>query len=263
MGIVINLSMVRVQTRCPPPLPSLPHRSGTLVLDLHELRLATSPKTTTAPTTRFADKFRPSGPQADEEPFLSVECKRMVLACSLVSENKAMAFLSAGPLRPETVSDVEQFGRRVNPGFTDIPSLMPPLYPRLTITKSIPHSQSQFPRTSLVLSINIPSVHASISKPLLDCLQYWVDDVAQLVESTMGGDSDTEQGQSRDTSLIGSRFFAKSLKGGSSGSGSGLVVKIGNEGNDIVVKGFISEGGLLFHSLEACADTVYFFNSIL
>jgi autophagy-related protein 2 len=260
MGIVINFFMVRVQTRCP-PLPSLPHRSGTLVLDLHELCLATRP-TTATPTTRFADKFRPSGPQANEEPFLSVECKRMVLACSLVSENKAMAFLSAGPLR-ETVSDVEQSGRGVNLGFTDMPPLMPPLYPRLTVIKSIPHSQSQFPRASLVLGINIPSVHASISKPLLDCLQYWVDDVAQLVESTMGGDSDTEQGQSGDTSLIGSRFFAKSLRGGSSGSGSGLVVKMGNAGNDIVIKGFISEGGLLFHFLEACADTVYFFNSIL
>lgn len=89
-----------------------------------------------------------------------------------------------------------------------------------------------------------------MSKPLLDGLQLWADDVAQLVERTFGGaggDTGTEKAESRNPSLIGSRFFAKPSRYGSKSSqsstgSSGAHTKTSSE---IVIKVVVSEGSTI------------------
>jgi autophagy-related protein 2 len=106
-------------------------------------------------------------------------------------------------------------------------------------TQSTPHKPSfSLTNPTLALSVDVPSVHAIMSKPVLDGLQYWGDDVTQLLERTYGSDTDTGKAESRDTSLIGSRFFAKSR----SGSGSGISANSGEASHETVVKIAVCEG---------------------
>lgn len=51
----------------------------------------------------------------------------------------------------------------------------------------------------------IPFVGVDIGKPALDTLQLWADDVTQWVERVLG--DDRMPADSRDTSIIGSRYF--------------------------------------------------------
>jgi len=231
--------MVRLQIRCPCP-PGRPRRSGAFVLDFHDIRLSTGP-TPGKPPPRFSVLDYPLPPATLHTPegsggnvLLAAECRRIVIANSLVEGSKATTVLSLGPLN--SVSDVSDELRSSN-------TLLSPMQPRITLTKSTPPSMSSSIPTipTLALSVDIPSVHVNISKSVLDGLQYWADDAAQLVERSFGtaiGDSDTERADSRDTSLIGSRFFAKSR----SGSGSGLSASRGDAASETVIKVAISEG---------------------
>lgn len=95
----------------------------------------------------------------------------------------------------------------------------------------------------MILSVDIPSVYIDVSKPVFNAIQYWIDDVTQLVDRTFGGDNDdtsTERANSRDASLIGSRFFAKSRSG--SGIGSTLDTNSEHSKNDTSVMILVSEG---------------------
>jgi autophagy-related protein 2 len=229
MTITVNFFMLRVQVRCPSP-PSLPRRSGALILDVQEICMTNADQT---PSLRFVDS------RARSDRYL-IECRRIVVACSKVTENKAVAVLSAGPLAQAEVSGQSQSYPK--PAFSDARTPTPALSPRFVVSKGTTGSRpSDDPQPTLRLNIVVPSLHIILSKPLLDCLQYWADDVAQLLEGTLNRDSDTEQQETKDESLIGSRFFAKSLRSKTSGSGSGSIVKNNNEGN-CVVDANISEG---------------------
>ena len=110
-----------------------------------------------------------------------------------------------------------------------------PLQPRVSIIK---------PTSKVVpiraFGVDIPSVHIDIFKPTFDALQYWADDVTQLLgdlSSKSNDGIDTEVGDSRDTSLIGSRFFTKSR----SGSGSALSTSRNDASAEIVVKLTVTE----------------------
>jgi autophagy-related protein 2 len=89
------------------------------------------------------------------------------------------------------------------------------------------------------LIVQIPSVHMHISKPLLDGLQYLADDISQLIERSFGSEDGSEK-ESRDSSLIGSRFFAKSRSG--SGTISGISTGRASAKSESVVKIEITEG---------------------
>ncbi|KAJ7632689.1 hypothetical protein FB45DRAFT_913186 [Roridomyces roridus] len=193
----VKSQMIRVQVRCPPP-SGHSVRSGALVLDIHDINvsLGSAPKKSKA---RF-DSQHEADPLA-VQPMLSAGFRRILVACCAAGEGKASAFLSVGPLGGS--EDTE----------------FPVLLPKITLSKSAPRGSRDSGPATIALAVQIPSVYAHLSKPLFDSLQYLADDVAQLMENVFGsGNGGGEKVESRDGSLIGSRFFAKSR----SGSGSGL-----------------------------------------
>jgi autophagy-related protein 2 len=148
------------------------------------------------------------------------------VACSSVGESKARALLSVGPLATTRTEDTE----------------LPLLLPRITVTKSTPSLQSSASRlvSTTALIVRIPSVQINISKPVLDSLQYLADDTAQLLERISGNETGNLKVESRDPSLIGSRFFAKSRSGS---GGSGLSASSSAK-SESAVKVEITEGKL-------------------
>ena len=216
--------MVRISIRCPPP-PNHNTRSGTLIIALNDISLSAG-FIRTNPSARFAatDSFAGNSDISDDTILFNAEFGRAVIACSSIGAQVAIAFVSLGPLahdmdfQDQTPSSI---------------ALQPfPLQPRVSIIK--PTSKVR------AFGVDIPSVHIDISKPTFDALQYWADDVAQLLgdmSSKAIDEINTEVGDSRDTSLIGSRFFAKSR----SGSGSALSTSRNDASAEIVVKLTVTE----------------------
>jgi autophagy-related protein 2 len=61
------------------------------------------------------------------------------------------------------------------------------------------------------VEIDIPSILLNLSKPIFDSLQFWIDDVSQLLERTTAASGEaTQENSSRNPSLVGSRFFTPS-----------------------------------------------------
>jgi autophagy-related protein 2 len=90
-------------------------------------------------------------------------------------------------------------------------------------------------------------MNVHLCKPVVDSVQFWIDDIAQLFErisNAAARDTDTESGDSRDISLIGSRFFAKSSRSKSSGGSSQntLTQSRPNTNSEVVIKLVIAEG---------------------
>ncbi|KAJ7111548.1 hypothetical protein C8R43DRAFT_1041373 [Mycena crocata] len=223
--VAIRSSMIRLQIRCPPPGRSA--RSGSIVFDIHDFAFSNGP-VARKNTTRFASRDADADPALrtlEENTLVVVGCRRIVVACAAVGESRASAILSVGSLASESSEDAE----------------FPLLIPRIALSKSTPSLESSVRSSTVALIVQIPSIHIHISKPLLDALQYLADDVAQLVERVFGSEhgSDTDREESRDSSLIGSRFFAKSRSG--SGSGSGLVASRNSNESQSVVKLEITE----------------------
>ncbi|KAF7338239.1 GP-PDE domain-containing protein [Mycena venus] len=203
-SVSIKTEMIRVQIRCPPPLGRTA-RSGALVLDIHDVEVSTG-SIERKNATRFGSRDTvPSINAVEAETLLSVGCRRIVLACSLVGQNTATALLSVGSLTSGSAEESE----------------FPLLLPRITLSRSAPSRQSS--ASTVALIVQIPSVHVHISKPLLDGLQYLADDATQLIERAFGSEHGSDRGNAdiQDSSLIGSRFFAKSRSGSTS---SGMTV---------------------------------------
>ncbi|KAG5650892.1 hypothetical protein H0H81_010636 [Sphagnurus paluster] len=225
----VVFEMIRIQIRCPPP-PQRSPRSGALVIDLRDIKVYTSPKP--QKSTRFtpAESQNRSHTHPPQETFvLGAEFGRLVVACSPVHESSAKSMISVGPLAPTSDN-------------LNIHQVENSLQPRLSVTKSNPITPEL--DTISALRVEIPSVVVEISKAILDSLQYWADDITQVIDKSFRGeprgdneDASTEKAGSRDTSLIGSRFFAKSR----SGSGSALSVAPEDSHSETVVKVSISD----------------------
>lgn len=251
LNIVANLNMIRLEVRCPPS-PQHASRSGAAVLDLHGMKLFAGMQLERKPMTRFTNVDPPSSsPVFDTQeslgrhPLLAVECQRLVIAMSPLGQQRANIIMSLGLLSTagEVIQDIGAVGASASAPVTlPVTSSSPPL--RIRISRS----ELANPNT-IAVTIDISSVHADISKPLLDGLQLWADDITQLVERTLNaptGDTDTEKAESRNPSLIGSRFFAKTRRYGSKSSEEssvgGSVADRTEVGNEIVVKIGLSEG---------------------
>jgi autophagy-related protein 2 len=209
------------------------------VFDFHDLRLSNDLAASHRLGTRFASGDVSTRAVNSHPALLSAQCHRIVVSCSLITESKARTILSVGPLT--FAEESSRFSPTANDNLSPSSVPLQPLCPRLIVNQLIlPPSASA--RSTLALNIDIPSVCVDLTKPTLDALQYWVDDVGQLMERIAGKDTDTEAGDSRDTSLIGSRFFAKSLRSKSSGSGNGFNAGRGTDGSEIVIQVLISEG---------------------
>lgn len=181
-------------------------------------------------STRFANDNAPPSRNLDfseESTLLKVEFSRLVVACSMVGAATASSFVSIGAL-----TDVEPENLEYLPSQNSSP-----LQPRIYVIKPSPNPARAAP--TFALSVDIPAVHVDISKPEFDALQYWVDDLSQLLERLSGASNNNSYsfaGDSRDTSLIGSRFFAKSR------SGSGNLSTSTTESSESVIKVAITEG---------------------
>ncbi|KAF8163360.1 hypothetical protein B0H34DRAFT_764867 [Crassisporium funariophilum] len=225
LRLAVAFPIIRFSVRCPPP-PNKANRSGALVVDLHGIRLSTGTQTM-KPPARFAMSDSPLTQTmglSDETILMKVQFRRAVIACSLVGANTASAFVSIGPLMAKDESSP-------NPG-----EHSSPLEPRISVIK--PNYTNADATSVLALSVDVPSVHGEITKSTFDALQYWADDVAQLFERAFGQvnyERDAEVGDSRNPSLIGSRFFAKSR------SGSALSARPSDTGAERVVKLTITE----------------------
>lgn len=229
--------MIRTQIRCPPP-GEYSRRSGAFVIDLHGIKLSNT-DVWTRHHARFTNND-PVEPVAATETFVfGAEFTRLVIACSPVHEKSAVSIFSMGSLdlHPDALDAVPRF---------EPSTLAPPLRPRLKGTRSKPNTTGT--PSIMALSVDIPSIHVDITKPILDSLQYWADDVAQLFDS-LGDGKAAEKDASRDASLIGSRFFTKSR----SGSRSALSANNDDMHYETVIKITVSEGEIkYFHSILAC-----------
>jgi autophagy-related protein 2 len=90
-------------------------------------------------------------------------------------------------------------------------------------------------------------INVVLEKPVFDGLQIWADSVTQAV-TAVTEDTETEVAQSRNPSLIGSRFFARSRRVGSRGSdessfGTTATTPIQSE---TAVKVIVAEGRVNF-----------------
>jgi len=231
---VVKCPMVRISMRCPPP-PNHNKRSGALIVALNDISLTAGFKKP-RPSARYAttDSFAGNSDMSDEAILFNAEFGRAVIACSSLEAQVATAFVSLGPLAHDT-----DFQDQTPSSVAPPPS---PLQPRVSIIK--PTSKVAPIRA---FSIDIPSVHVDISKPTFDALQYWADDVAQLLEhmsSKVNDGMDAEVGDSRDTSLIGSRFFAKSR------SGSTLSTSRNDASAETIVKLTVTESKYWFYEVS-------------
>lgn len=163
------------------------------------------------------------------------------MAHSLAGEGKAYLLVSLSPLSHVPISPgitTTRFGG-MSPTSEDQGFSSSAI--NICINKATSKSRQQKPGT-LVITADIPSVHVNLDKSLVDGLQYWVDDVSQLVERTFGDkakDSASERGISRNSSLLGSHFFAQS-SGGSEAEFSPRPA--GEAASETVVKLSVSEG---------------------
>ena len=83
----------------------------------------------------------------------------------------------------------------------------------------------------------------SFSKPLFDDLQFWVDDVSQLLERILVPSSDTaRENSSRNPSLVGSRFFSSSKQGSVNTAVDDALPDHNKSFTENIVKVTISEG---------------------
>ncbi|GBE82158.1 Autophagy-related protein [Sparassis crispa] len=228
--ITLRFPMIRVQVRVPPP-PSCTPRSGVIVFDVHDLRLSLGGLShDNRPTsTRFADgePFTHTDDMTGK-PLLAASWRRLVVGCSLVGEDKASSILSLGSISTDAIDRLGgQFGTS---------PVGPQTWPSISLIRS-PASDRSGPAglITTAVAVDIPSVHVELSKPNLDVIQLWADDLAQLMEAVSSGssrwESDTERGDSRDPSLIGSRFFAMTRAGSQASGSEGGTIASANPQN--------------------------------
>ncbi|KAI8998625.1 hypothetical protein BD414DRAFT_453550 [Trametes punicea] len=212
VNMTINVPAIRVEVRVPPPTTRLP-RSGALIIDVHDLCLSPgrAPESESS-STRFtaADNLyggEPWGGAAQQEGnvVLGVTWKRIVLAHSLMGDSKARAILSLG------TSQRSYFGVGTPPARAATSNRSG--LPHLVITHNPIAPSTLATVSSTAVSLDIPAIHVELSKPLIDGLQLWADDFTQCLEAAFAGvetsDGGTEKAGSVESSLIGSRYFAR------------------------------------------------------
>ncbi|KAG2356196.1 hypothetical protein BDR07DRAFT_1492224 [Suillus spraguei] len=211
--ITIVLPALRAEVRCRSSSVQ-PSRSGGIILDLHDVQVSNRPLNQEPPTIRFGDVDESMNPKVKNLPgqLFSGQIRGIILSYAPVGDSKAHAFISLGSL-PRTDG--------VHPGSASLllsEQTRDSLPIRFQLTQVAPSKfavSSSTHRTSII--IDVPLINVVLEKPVFDGLQIWADSVTQAV-TTATEETETEVAQSRNPSLIGSRFFAKSRRVGSRGS---------------------------------------------
>ncbi len=220
--LTVNVAIIRLSLRCPPPQNN--QRSGIIVIDIHDIN-TTIGSTPTEHHARFATHDDFSTRHLGDSDQLKVHFRRAVLASSLVGANSATAFASIGSL----VDNREEGSHEYDNGK---PAPLRPCVQLMQLNAA--------PIPVMALSINIPSIHVDLSKSHFDGLQYFADDVSQFLER-MSADTNSigePENDSRETSLIGSLFFAKSRAeslNGSVAESEESVVKLTTTEGEVVI----------------------------
>lgn len=203
--------MVRVQIRCPSP-PSLLQRSGATILDIHALRLTSrSPLGARVKYPHRGIKSESESTYGDSNSrnnhVFTAEWQTLLLACSSTGEEIARGFCSIGPLSSDADNEVR------HPNSHDHTRFQEDVIPFVKLSQNPPVSSGRNSgRTAtVVVEIDIPSILLILSKPIFDSLQFWIDDVSQLLErATVTSGEASQENSSRNPSLVGSRFFSPS-----------------------------------------------------
>ena len=207
--------MIRVQIRCPSP-PSLLQRSGAAILDIHALTLTSRsslgvgdmyPGVDTKTESIYQDS------SSRDNHLLTAEWRALLLACSSAGAETAKGFCSVGPLLSDADTEAPASHDHIRFQCDASPTRRFSIV-KLSRNPPSPSRQNGRRTAAVVTEIDIPSVALNISKPLFDGLQFWADDVSQLLERTTATPNDAAQENvSRNPSLLGSRFFSNSKQG--------------------------------------------------
>ncbi|KZV69486.1 hypothetical protein PENSPDRAFT_481043 [Peniophora sp. CONT] len=211
--VSLHAPLIRIEARA----SSQTRRSGTILVDLHALSLDSSSPQETG--LHFASEDAQTL-ASDDSHLVSVEWRRAVVAISPPSQDIAAAFVSIGPLVPESMSRNRQSR-----------------LPRVSVGSSAL-------RSTLVV-LHVPSVHADLTKESFDGLQLWADDVANVMERASATPPASFVDQStqgvRDPSLIGSRYFLQQKRGSQDSGRSADRAQVQPKGGQTVVKVFVAE----------------------
>lgn len=146
---------------------------------------------------------------------------------------KATAFFSVGPLPPPP-EDIA----------SSTVQLDVPLHPKAIIYSAVPsQSATQMKVQSTSMEIQIPCLFGMLSKPSLDGMQLWADDIAQWSDRTFNERERRSGFDSGDPSMIGSRYFTKRPKSILSAStGSGGTTKNTAGVSELIISVSVLEG---------------------
>lgn len=169
--------------------------------------------------------------------------QRLLVAYCPVREHKATTIVSIGPFM---VKDLVEGGIPVD-GPTH-PKAAEIAFPWLTISQTSSARPSANTESSrMAVALEIPSVHCELSKASFDGLQLWADDLSRLAERALNPPSDSpDDNDSRNSSIIGSRYFAKATSQSSGINTPSTITTTrrprSSTSSETVVKVSVSEG---------------------
>jgi autophagy-related protein 2 len=245
----VACDMIRIQLRSPSP-PSLAQRSGVAIIDVHGLSL----------TSRLPLEHKEMYPHRATQStgpnshLLTAEWRALLIACSSAGAATARVLCSVGPLSSEE-SEVPSSEEHIR--FLDETS---PIrrFACIKLAQNPPLPSGRKGKRSgvFVAEINVPSMYLNLTKPVFDGLQFWIDDVSQLLERNLVPSSDgTRENSSRNPSLVGSRFFSNSKQGSVDTAVDNASSDHSKSFTERIVKVTISEGEnptFIIHAFSHC-----------
>jgi autophagy-related protein 2 len=169
----------------------------------------------------------------------TAEWRTLLLACSSAGAETARGFCSIGPLSSVADNEVQVPTSHDHARFQE--DALP--FVKLSQNPLVPSGRNSGRSAAVIVEIDIPSILLNLSKPIFDSLQFWIDDVSQLLERTTAASRGASQeNSSRNPSLVGSRFFSASKQGSVEITADELSTSHIRSSTKSIVKVTISEG---------------------
>lgn len=225
-------------------------------MDIHDLHIYPGGEPTIGPESDEPSvRFNPypTSPTSSDtsNPLVACTWQRLLVAYCPVREQKAVTIVSVGPLLVEKST---HDGIRIDGPGHPKRGLM--ATPRLVVSQTSSAASSTNVKLSrTAVALEIPSVHCELPKSSFDGLQVWADDLSRLADRAFNTPTESgSDGDSRESSIIGSRYFARGASQ-SSGFNTPSTITVTRHSrspasSETVVKVTVSEGN--FHPLLAC-----------
>jgi autophagy-related protein 2 len=246
MRINVNIPCVRVEVRAPRA------RSGSLVLDLHELSISLNeelvkksrnPRFEDQPPVHSESEIADWLKGAKVEDILTVCFAKALVAYSGKNETEAECFLS-----------IHAEGTAPKSPLNDLDSRL--AYFPFVLFKggSKTQAKTNAKSTSNAILVRVPCVQATVSKAVLDGLQIWADDATQLIESCLA---------KQDLSATGTGSVSASTVSSESSStqrsGASSAARREQPSDETIVKAIVQSGECTIASRYPMAhDFMYF-----